>query len=611
MKKNRILLVLCLILHLCFLPTFGVYAEKPLPKEIELSNRELYYMRSKKVLKVSIVSNWKPISHVTKDNTYQGLPVTILNRLSKETGISVVFVPAKSYSQSLKQLSTGKVDMIATLTEYSVPKGNDKESIQLEMIPYITTQSVLIQHKNTNLETIPVVIMADVKGRHAFTQKRNVALMYYVTPQACLNAVRSGEVDAAICDSFTGAALMQKYEARDLLSIPIHSEIKLGFGVLPQTDSRLVSTLQKAVDSFSNEDISRSLIKESAYGADDFIEFVYRYPFEFVCFGAAIMFVTALILITYTKVHVRQHQSLQGYEESYRLLADTFGEAGIEYDYLNDRLTIFGKQSSLDIEEKVDDFKERLRNQSIRMALTEAQLIKIIQDGVDNTSFSTEIQCGVKSGEWVWYRLIYTVVCTTESHRRPIRLVGCLANIEEEHAERERLLKLSSNDQLTGLLNHKTAEERISALLGEEVGSRTGLLIILDIDYFKVFNDQKGHLCGDDVLRTLGQTACEIFTEEDILCRWGGDEFLFFLVEDKNGTQKFVKQIEQLSKSMSHYQYHNDNCPVTVSIGGAQSYPGCTFAVLFQQADDALYVAKKNGKNQFQMYEEAKQKSRE
>ncbi|MEG7531515.1 MAG: GGDEF domain-containing protein [Hungatella sp.] len=597
MRKNKMAAVLLLMLCLFYVSGSTVYGASLPPEKVGLSGEELQYMQSKKVLKVAILPNWKPFFYTGSRGEYEGLPVMILNRLAEETGVSLVFVPTKTYHESLELLKTGEVDLVGTLTEYSGRSAAMLQDSTLKMVPYLQTQAVLIQHKNTNLAKIPVVTLADLVGRQEVTRNQNVATIYYESPQECLNAVRCKQVELSICDSFTGAAWMQRYEAKDMLSIPVNMTMELGFGVLPEADSRLTGSLQKTIANFSNGDMTRSLIAGSDYGSDNLMEFIYRYPFEIVCFMASIMFVAALGLITYTKVNVSQHQALQGYEESYRLLSDTFGEAGVEYDYLNDTLTIFGEHSNLDTSPRVEGFKEMLQNRTVRVALTAEEFERIILNGAENRSFSTEFQCGVKSGEWVWYRLIYTVICTTESHRRPIRLVGCLTNVNAEHAEKERLLQLSSNDQLTGLLNRKTAQERIRVLM-EEDPTHTGILAILDIDYFKKFNDQRGHLCGDDVLRSLGQTVLEIFDPEDVLCRWGGDEFLFFLVDDQKNEGLVAMKMEQLRQRMSSYQYMDEHCPVTLSIGGAKNF-GCTFDVLFQQADDALYLAKENGKDQF------------
>ncbi|MEG1316396.1 MAG: GGDEF domain-containing protein [Oscillospiraceae bacterium] len=602
MKKSRIALCLLFALCICFFGGVAAKAENANPQKLQLSSEELQYFDAQKTLRVSLLKDWIPFSRVNKDGEFQGLPILILERLAAESGVALEVVPADNYSQSLEQLAEGRVDMLGMISEYPTEDGFNSTTAPPEIVPYLTTQTLLIQHKSTDLVSLPIATMADILGRTPVTRSSTVSVINYNTPQECLNAVRVGQADATICDSFTGAALMQQYAARDLIATPSTTVLHFGFGLPHNADYRLASALKKAVGSFSNSDINRVLISYGNYDSESFWDFVYRYPFEIICVFIALMFVVLIALLTYTKVNVSQHQALQGYEESYRLLSDTFGEAGMEYDYLADCLTVFGQQSHLDIDRKIENFKDKLKSKAVRLSLTPEQFDTIINEGVEGKSFVAEFQCGVKSGEWVWYRFIYTVICTSESHRRPIRLVGCLANIDEEHAEKERLMKLSSNDQLTGLLNHATADKLLHSLLEQEVDGRCGMLAILDIDYFKKFNDKMGHLCGDDVLRSLGAAIREIFTSEDILCRWGGDEFLFFLVEENNRTQNLTSRIDQLRKKMSNYEYLDKPCPVTLSIGGAKCYPGGSFDSLFQQADDALYLAKEHGRDQFWLY---------
>ncbi|MEF9917552.1 MAG: GGDEF domain-containing protein [Lachnospiraceae bacterium] len=603
MKNIKFVMTLVLISCLLYFQTIFLQAENSptTATKLDLSDSELQYLQEKKELKVSIIADWRPLISTAADGTLHGVPIMILNKLSEQSNISVKYILAQTYQQSLDQLESGKVDLIGIAMQCPAESTRFTKHSSDAIVPYLTAQTMLIQHNGDSFNNRSHIIQADINGTPYVPYNNKTSTIYYHTPKECFNAVRCGQADITMCDSFTESVLMQQYDARDLISEPTTMMMDLGFRV-SSSDVQLISILERTIGSFSKMDIDANLSTYNKNPNKGLLEWCYHYPFEFICFGCAVMFIVALVLLTYAKVNIRQHQTLQGYEESYRLLADTFGEAGIEYDCLNDCLTIFGQQSNLDIEQKVMDFKEKLNCQAIRLSLTSKELTDIINDGMNGQSFSTEIQCGVKSGEWIWYRLIYTIVCTTESHRRPIRLVGCLANIEAEHAEKERLMKLSSNDQLTGLLNHTTAEKQIRLLLTEDTHARIGLLAILDIDHFKSYNDEKGHLCGDDVLRTLGSFIREIFTSEDILCRWGGDEFLFFLFDSSLYKYEFSERIDLLRKKMNAYQYHQISCPVTLSIGGAKSYPGCTFDVLFQQADDALYLAKQNGRNQFWLY---------
>ncbi|MEG0091753.1 MAG: transporter substrate-binding domain-containing protein, partial [Oscillospiraceae bacterium] len=194
MRKNKIAAALLLVLCLFFVSGSTVYGASLPSAKVGLSCEELQYMQSKKVLKVAIIPNWKPFFYTGSEGDYEGLPVMLLRRLAEETGVSVVFVPTKTYHESLELLKTGQVDLLGTLTEYSNRSADMLQDSTLEMIPYLQTQAVLIQHKNTNLVKIPVVTLADLEGRQEVTKNQNVATIYYESPQECLNAVRCKQV---------------------------------------------------------------------------------------------------------------------------------------------------------------------------------------------------------------------------------------------------------------------------------------------------------------------------------------------------------------------------------------------------------------------------------
>ena len=97
-----------------------------------------------------------------------------------------------------------------------------------------------------------------------------------------------------------------------------------------------------------------------------------------------------------------------------------------------------------------------------------------------------------------------------------------------EEANRQLMLT-SRHDKLTGLLNRAAAEKLISEHLDLVGASSSYCFLLLDIDYFKSVNDRFGHLAGDSVLQYMGSSMRKSFRSGDVLCRWGGDEFVIFL----------------------------------------------------------------------------------
>ena len=164
-----------------------------------------------------------------------------------------------------------------------------------------------------------------------------------------------------------------------------------------------------------------------------------------------------------------------------------------------------------------------------------------------------------------------------------------------------RLAQLAVTDGLTGLYNHRHFHERLS--LEVERSARNGLplsLLMVDVDHFKHYNDQHGHPAGDEVLRQLGRLLSEGRRANDVVARYGGEEFSVILVD----TAKFTaaKIAERLRERVSSHEFpHGDEQPsgrLAISLGVA-TFPedAISAEVLVRAADDALYAAKRAGRN--------------
>lgn len=175
------------------------------------------------------------------------------------------------------------------------------------------------------------------------------------------------------------------------------------------------------------------------------------------------------------------------------------------------------------------------------------------------------------------------------------------------------LLNESERDKLTGLYNRRTFERHMQRLLqrarqhaaggSASDGDRergTLWLAILDIDHFKRINDTYGHLYGDEVILLLAQQMRSSFRQDDVLFRFGGEEFVVLLdAADENAAQTALERFRQRVADHAFPQIGR----VTVSIGYAGIGPHDYPATVLDRADKALYFAKNNGRNQVFNYE--------
>lgn len=164
----------------------------------------------------------------------------------------------------------------------------------------------------------------------------------------------------------------------------------------------------------------------------------------------------------------------------------------------------------------------------------------------------------------------------------------------------DRQYKLATTDGLTDLYNHRYFQEQMQMFCQNSKRYDTVFsLIILDIDYFKKFNDNFGHQSGDAVLRQVAQLLKKNVRSADIVCRYGGEEMSIILPNTKapeaeNTATKLCNIIAQHQFNLSHNRQSN----VTVSLGvSTYGIDGIEPSILIEAADKRLYNAKNNGRN--------------
>jgi len=171
--------------------------------------------------------------------------------------------------------------------------------------------------------------------------------------------------------------------------------------------------------------------------------------------------------------------------------------------------------------------------------------------------------------------------------------------------EADRYRTLATTDPLTLALNRHGFEQRWARLQtgANAVPDHALALLVLDIDHFKQINDTRGHDTGDRVLRELTALIQRQLRSTDWLARWGGEEFVVLLPSVRTGHATVLA--ENLRTAVEGHVFEpNAPVPVTVSVGLALRGAGEGFEALFKRADEALYQAKRSGRNRVVRAEE-------
>jgi len=178
-----------------------------------------------------------------------------------------------------------------------------------------------------------------------------------------------------------------------------------------------------------------------------------------------------------------------------------------------------------------------------------------------------------------------------------VGLLGYGLRTSSMRAEAE-MEKLAITDSMTGLYNRRKMFEMIQ--IEQNRLRRSGknfVMVITDIDLFKTINDRYGHDCGDMVLREVSGLMKDTLRRQDILARWGGEEFVLLLPEtDLVGARKVIEVLRQVIAD-HQFTYLEQQFPLTMTFGMALFDGKQSIEVVLKQADQLLYKGKESGRN--------------
>ncbi len=216
---------------------------------------------------------------------------------------------------------------------------------------------------------------------------------------------------------------------------------------------------------------------------------------------------------------------------------------------------------------------------------------------------TVEYRVSNAEGVYKWYRLNYASFANEYEH--VYRVVGLAKDVSEEKRIQKELKAKARKDGMTGLLNKTTIREAIEDYLRTcDIGS-CHAMIMIDTDHFKDVNDKLGHAKGDEVIKEVADSVKKIFRETDFVGRVGGDEFLVFM---KHTTPVITQERAASLNRLVDRVYSVESVPgvevhVTCSIGIAFfGRHGEDYETLFACADEALYEAKRGGRDRFVVY---------
>lgn len=204
-------------------------------------------------------------------------------------------------------------------------------------------------------------------------------------------------------------------------------------------------------------------------------------------------------------------------------------------------------------------------------------------------SWSGEFQNITKNGILKWVHITMNPLLDDDD------IVSSYTIFYYDITNKKILEELYIRDTLTGLYNRAYFDKTTKAMMEKRRAKDENFaLIVVDIDFFKSINDKYGHQVGDEALKVVASTLQRLTREDDIVARWGGEEFVILL---KNITKEIALQIAEKLRSSIEVATILGNLKLTSSFGVSMYISGEEIKETFKRADEALYEAKKSGRN--------------
>jgi len=303
--------------------------------------------------------------------------------------------------------------------------------------------------------------------------------------------------------------------------------------------------------------------------------------------------------------HTKQDQdALREKLERYEIILAQTENVLFQWDISEDVLTFS------DTWEKIFGFLPMRGNARIRLAESAhlhpddlPMLMDRISSLENGSSYeSVEVRISTAKGRYIWCRIRASAVPGIQGKLE--KVVGIIINIDAEKQAARQLQDRAERDSLTKLLNKNAVRRQAEEYLARFPGGASCAMLIIDLDNFKQVNDQYGHLFGDAVLTRAAREIEKLFRNQDIVARIGGDEFLVLMrgVSERPLLENRCQRLLQNFRNIFHnYQFQ---LPLSCSIGISLSPEhGISYYDLYNHADQALYQAKRQGKNTYEFYD--------
>lgn len=585
MKKLFVtLLLLCVFMNIGAAWALGERAP------IELTDEEAEYVKNNPVVRVMLIDGTAPLAYLD-DGEPKGIVIELYEELGSVTGFDFEYIFTDDMDDAADFAQQHDGDVFGFISPQHIP---DSLEGKPRSKAFLNCKTTLFINNSIELEELDSRRYAAIEGVALPKGVDEETVIYFKNREECIRAVNDGRADYGFGNEFSVTFYTVQENLQNISVVPIEGDSRNYEMLYYNTDEALISIMSKAIESV-DEDAMQSIILRAMTFIQKHVTFeqvISTFWIEITAF-IAMVFIVIIIQNIFLRRSVKKNE-LQ--RRRLEMLAGISDEYIYGYDIKTQIFEATGETYALLKEFKELEDSEIPDEMSFSLMETDGRLGSFIQRLISLDGEDDEISCEMRDGSFRTFKITNARLAVDKSVKY---VQGKFVDISRAVSERDELIKKAETDSMTKILNKSTFEKKTMLALEGMPKGEDAVMILLDIDDFKLVNDTYGHITGDKVIKAVAKIIAEGFPEAELIGRVGGDEFGVFIKSVSAAqSEDRLSELHELGKQ--RYEILN-RCDIGISYGvaglGEISKAGAkAYEALFSLADDRLYEAKKSRK---------------
>ena len=568
--------------------------------DINWTDNEIKYLHNKSELNYCIDSNWLPFEKIEK-NEHIGMTAEYIKIFQNKIPIPIKLYETNSWLNTLTSAKERKCDFITVMIDTNERREYFNFTHNLMNLPLVvaTKQDKPFISDLNNILSKKIGIISGFAYESILKEEYpNINIVEVKDAYEGLLKVNENEIYGFIdVLPVVGYNIQKNFVGNLKISGKVNNNI--GFSMATRNDEPLLNDIfNKLIENISEEKKQEILNKWLS------IKFEESIDYEAIAYIVMVFLIIILIIVIKNRAIYKINLKM---EESNKKLSKYINlvDENVLTSSTNKKGVInYVSQAFCDISGYTKEELIGNRHRIVRHPDTPKELFvemwKTISSG---KRWEGEIKNKKKNGDYYWVKAYISPIFDDKN-----KIIGYTA-IRHDITDKKRVEEISITDELTTLYNKRYFNETFEKELNRAKRHNYAFaLIILDVDYFKLYNDNYGHQKGDYVLETIGKELKHICQRSsDIAYRIGGEEFaITFTPSSKDDSINFAKLINKKIELLEiEHKFNKASSNITVSIGVYTDIGDklLTTKEIYSLADSALYKAKAKGRNTFFLYE--------